>query len=151
MVPAAQSGERLLNAWFRPQRVAVEEAANRQRVEQVRAFLNLSAAADRAADFGLFPEKFLPVCYITCIRTHTDKEMNMIETVKLTKIGEAVGIILPKELLARLDADNGDSLYVRYVQDGVQLCRRNKKFEAVMKAAREGMQKYDNTLRELAK
>ena len=72
MVPAAQSGERLLNAWFRPQRVTVEEAANRQRAEQVRAFLNLSAAADRAADFGFFPEKFLPVCYITCIRTHTD-------------------------------------------------------------------------------
>ena len=34
----------------------------------------------------------------------------MVETVKLTKIGEAVGVILLKELLARLDADNGDSL-----------------------------------------
>ncbi len=49
MVPAAQSGERLLNAWFRPQRVATEEAANRQRAEQVMAFLNLSAAADQPA------------------------------------------------------------------------------------------------------
>ena len=73
----------------------------------------------------------------------------MVETVKLTKIGEAV--ILLKELLARLDADNGDSLYVRYVQDGAQLYRRDKKLESVIKAAREGMQKYDNTLRELDK
>ena len=75
----------------------------------------------------------------------------MIETVKLTQIGNSVGVILPKELLTRLDVGKGDSLYVTHVQDGVQLRRRNEKFEEVMKAAREGMKKYHNTLRELAK
>ena len=51
----------------------------------------------------------------------------------------------------RTKIDKPDSYIIKHVASDVGLRRRNKKFEAVMKAAREGMQKYDNTLRELAK
>ena len=49
MVPAAQSGENLLNAWFRRDRVEAEEAAIHQRASGVIEFLNLGHVADELA------------------------------------------------------------------------------------------------------
>ena len=49
MVPPAQSGERLVDAWFRPGKVRAEEAAIRRRAEEVVEFLNLGAVADEPA------------------------------------------------------------------------------------------------------
>ena len=49
MVPAAQSGENLLNAWFRRDRVEDEEQAIHQRALEVIDFLNLGHIADELA------------------------------------------------------------------------------------------------------
>jgi len=49
VVPAAQSGERLLETWIRPSKVRLEEAQNRERAEEVIDFLQLGAVADELA------------------------------------------------------------------------------------------------------
>jgi putative addiction module antidote len=36
----------------------------------------------------------------------------MATTVKITTIGNSVGIVLPKEILARLHVEKGDTLYI---------------------------------------
>ncbi len=45
----------------------------------------------------------------------------MATTVKVTTVGNSVGIVLPKEMLARLNIQKGDTLYVTETPDGVQL------------------------------
>ncbi|MFP6736218.1 MAG: ABC transporter ATP-binding protein [Rhodospirillales bacterium] len=49
MVPDGQSGETLLNAWFRRRQVAGEEEAVRRKADEVIEFLNLTHLADEAA------------------------------------------------------------------------------------------------------
>ena len=49
MVPPNQSGERLIDTWFSPKKVCAEEAANRQRANDVIAFLQISHLADEYA------------------------------------------------------------------------------------------------------
>ena len=40
-------------------------------------------------------------------------------TLKLTTVGNSVGVILPRELLAKLRVDKGDSLYVVETPEGI--------------------------------
>ena len=49
MVPPNQSGERLIDTWLSPKKVRAEEAANRQRANDVIAFLQISHLADEYA------------------------------------------------------------------------------------------------------
>ncbi len=49
VVPGQQSGERLVDTWVRPARVRAEEIENRDRAEEVIAFLQLGAVADELA------------------------------------------------------------------------------------------------------
>ena len=49
MVPGDQSGENLLQAWFRPSAVREQEAQLRERADEVIEFLNLSAVANELA------------------------------------------------------------------------------------------------------
>jgi len=70
---------------------------------------------------------------------------------KLTQIGNSVGVILPKEVLARLKLEKGDCMYLTDTPDGVQLTPYNPEFEQQMNAARRLMKKRRNVLRELAK
>ncbi|MEO5880996.1 MAG: AbrB/MazE/SpoVT family DNA-binding domain-containing protein, partial [Caldimonas sp.] len=48
---------------------------------------------------------------------------------KLTQIGNSVGVILPKELLARLKVDKGDVLHVTDSPDGIMLTPYDPAFE----------------------
>jgi len=73
------------------------------------------------------------------------------QALKLTQIGNSVGVILPKELLARLKVEKGDLLYVTDSPDGVRLTANDPAFEAQMAAARSIMKKRRAVLRELAK
>ncbi|WP_075220732.1 ABC transporter ATP-binding protein [Acuticoccus yangtzensis] len=50
MVPPAQPGENLVNAWFRPGRVAAHEKALREKADEVLDFLTLSHLADERAE-----------------------------------------------------------------------------------------------------
>ncbi len=70
---------------------------------------------------------------------------------KLTQIGNSVGVILPKEILARLKVGKGDSLFVTDLPDGVALRPYDAEFAEQMELAREIMRKRRNVLRELAK
>ena len=70
---------------------------------------------------------------------------------KVTQIGNSVGVILPKEMLARLKVQKGDSLYVTEIPDGIKLRPYDEEFAQQMEVAREIMRKRRNVLRELAK
>jgi putative addiction module antidote len=70
---------------------------------------------------------------------------------KLTQIGNSVGVILPKDVLARLKLEKGDTVFVTDAVNGVTLTPYSPEFEAQMAAARAVMKKRRNVLRELAK
>ncbi|MFH1558415.1 MAG: AbrB/MazE/SpoVT family DNA-binding domain-containing protein [Pseudomonadota bacterium] len=70
---------------------------------------------------------------------------------KLSKIGNSVGTVLPKEVLARMKVSQGDTLYLTETPDGYRLTPYEPEFEAQMEAARRIMKKRRNVLRELAK
>ena len=70
---------------------------------------------------------------------------------KLTQIGNSVGVILPKELLTVLKLEKGDSVFWTEAANGVSLSAYSPEFEAQMTAARGIMKKRRNVLRELAK
>lgn len=72
-------------------------------------------------------------------------------TLKLRAIGNSVGVVLPKELLARLRLGEGDTLQVVEVPEGIRLQRADPDFEQQMEAAREVMRRRRAVLRELAK
>lgn len=72
-------------------------------------------------------------------------------TLRLTQIGNSVGVILPKEILARLKLEKGDTVFVTDAPDGIKLTPYDADFEAQMAAAREVMKKRRHVLRELAK
>lgn len=72
-------------------------------------------------------------------------------TLKLTQIGNSVGAIFPKELLARLDLAKGDELYLTDSPDGLRITTHNPEFEAQMKLARDVMRERRAVLHELAK
>jgi len=70
---------------------------------------------------------------------------------KLTSIGNSVGLVLPKEALARLNLAKGDVVYLTEAPDGIRLTPYNPDFEQQMAAARAVMKKRRAVLRELAK
>jgi len=70
---------------------------------------------------------------------------------KLTQIGNSVGVILPKEILARLKVEKGDTLFVTDGPDGITLTPYSNEFEQQMAQARRLMKARRNVLRELAK
>jgi putative addiction module antidote len=70
---------------------------------------------------------------------------------KLTAIGNSVGVILPKDVLARLGVGKGDVLSGVETPSGLELRAIDPEFEEEMAAAEKVMQRYKNALRELAK
>ncbi len=70
--------------------------------------------------------------------------------VKITTVGSSVGIVLPKEVLAKLHVQKGDSLYITETPNGVQLTPYDEKFARTMEVADKVMRKYRDTLRRLA-
>lgn len=71
---------------------------------------------------------------------------------QIRKIGNSLGIILPKELLARVRLKEGDSLHVvEQPEGGFRLVKQRPDFDKAMQAARRGMKIYHNALAELAK
>ena len=76
----------------------------------------------------------------------------MVLELKLRKVGNSVGVVLPKEALARLDARDGDTIVLTEAADGSFRLEPNKaEFAKQMKVAEDVVRRYRNTLRELAK
>ena len=72
--------------------------------------------------------------------------------IEVKKIGNSTGVILPKELLARLQLKQGDFLFVtELAEGGLKLVPQDPAFERGMEIARKAMRTYRNALRELAK
>ncbi len=71
--------------------------------------------------------------------------------VKVTAIGNSMGIVLPKEALTKLKATKGDELYLVDSPEGLTLTPYQQDFEDQMKAAEKVMKNYRNALHELAK
>ena len=70
---------------------------------------------------------------------------------KITPIGNSSGIVLPKEALAKLRVDRGDSLYMTETPTGYELSPYDPEFEEDMQIAEGVMRQYRNALRRLAK
>lgn len=71
---------------------------------------------------------------------------------EIKKIGNSTGVILPKELLARLNLVQGDWVHVVEMPDGgVRLVPYDPTFEKGMEIAERAMKAYRNALGELAK
>jgi putative addiction module antidote len=70
---------------------------------------------------------------------------------KLTNIGNSVGMILPKEARDKMKVGNGDSVYLTETSEGYKITPYDPAFDKEMEAARKLMKKRRATLRELAK
>jgi putative addiction module antidote len=70
---------------------------------------------------------------------------------KIRKFGNSAGVILPKDLLARLRVGEGDTLFVTDAPEGVRLTAADPDFEAKMAAAEKIMREDRDILRILAK
>ncbi len=70
---------------------------------------------------------------------------------KIRKIGNSVGVILPREILESLSVGEGDTLFTSTTDAGVQLSPFDPEFDSAMKAFEVTRRKYRNAFRELAK
>lgn len=75
----------------------------------------------------------------------------MTTSLKLTQIGNSVGLILPKELLVRLDVDKGDTLHATFSPTGLHLSPYDPAIAEELEVGREFMKAYRDTFRALAK
>jgi putative addiction module antidote len=70
---------------------------------------------------------------------------------KLRKIGNSYGVILPAEVLKALQVREGGSLTLLPNDKGFQLTAEDAEFQQQLQEARSLMARYSQTLRELAK
>lgn len=69
---------------------------------------------------------------------------------KITTIGNSAGVILPKELLARLRLGKGDELYALETPDGIKLTAFDPTLAEQMDVAEQVMRKRRTLLNKLA-
>ena len=69
---------------------------------------------------------------------------------KITAVGNSAGIVLPKDLLARLRVDKGDTLYALETASGIELTPYDPEAAARMEAAEEIMREDRDLLKKLA-
>ena len=70
---------------------------------------------------------------------------------KITRIGNSLGVILPRDLLTRLKLDKGDAVFVTEAPDGYRLSPYDPAFAEQMQTARALMKQRRNTVHELSK
>ena len=70
---------------------------------------------------------------------------------KLRKIGNSLGIVIPKEAIRAMKVQEGATLYLTEAPDcSLRINPDREHFDRMMEIAERGMQKYRNALRELA-
>jgi len=71
---------------------------------------------------------------------------------KIRKFGNSLGVVLPKEVIQRLQAGDGERLFLIETEEGgYRLTPYDPQFEKKMKKAEQIMTRYRNTLHALAK
>jgi putative addiction module antidote len=77
--------------------------------------------------------------------------MSTILALKITKVGNSSGLLLPKEALSRLRVERGDTIYLTETPDGFRLTPHDPEFERQVAAMRRVAKRRRKVLRELAK
>jgi putative addiction module antidote len=84
--------------------------------------------------------------------TKSVRKTSDVATLQVKKIGNSLGLILPKELLARLKLKDGDQLHiVEQTERGIKLSPYDPKHAEAMDIARRSFRKYADTYKALAK
>ena len=74
----------------------------------------------------------------------------MANTLKITTIGNSVGVVLPREILERLRVEKGDTLYAIETPNGIELTPFDEEFAEDMAIAEKVMRENRDLLRKLA-
>ena len=74
----------------------------------------------------------------------------MANTTKVISIGNSAGIILPKEILARLKVEKGDTVCLSETPHGVNPTPYDDQFMRKLESTEKIMRKYRDALRKLA-
>jgi len=74
----------------------------------------------------------------------------MATTLKITTVGNSVGIVLPKELLSHMNVQKGDTLHVTKTPEGFQISPYDEEFAAKMEVAERIIGRYKDALKRLA-
>jgi putative addiction module antidote len=72
-------------------------------------------------------------------------------SLKLIKIGNSLGVRMPKEMISELGVKEGAAVYLTKGPDGYLLSSDDPSFERQMKHAEDCMREYRDTFKELAK
>ena len=72
-------------------------------------------------------------------------------TIKIRDVGNSLGIVLPKEMIARLRVSKGDKLFVQETVDGIRLTPYDPEFQQQMEIAQMVMREDRDALRALSK
>ena len=83
---------------------------------------------------------------ITYVITFSEPTMKL----KITTIGNSAGVILPRELLARLRMEKGDELFALETPDGIRLTTYDPALAKQMEVAEAVMRKRRTLLHKLA-
>lgn len=76
----------------------------------------------------------------------------MADTLKVRKVGNSSGVILPKSLLEEMGLEEGDEVFaIREADGSLRLTPYDPDFAEAVKDAREFMDSHRNAFRELAK
>ena len=74
----------------------------------------------------------------------------MTNTLKIVTVGNSVGVVLPKEILEKLRAQKGDTIYALETSKGIELTLYNPELAEQMKIAEQVMREDRDALRKLA-
>jgi putative addiction module antidote len=72
-------------------------------------------------------------------------------TLKLTQVGNSLGVVIPKDVLARLKVGKGDSLFLTEGPDGWRVSPYDPDIAEQMEEATKIMRRRRSVLHELAK
>lgn len=87
---------------------------------------------------------YIDLSYNVCYNYHMSNKL------KVTTVGNSVGIVLPKEILERLRVEKGDTLYAMETPNGIELTPYDEKFAEAMTVAEKVMREDRDVLRKLA-
>ena len=70
---------------------------------------------------------------------------------KITRVGNSLGVILPKKVITHLKVGKGDEVSYTETVNGIEVTSYDPEFEKKLEAARRVTRRYRNALKELAK
>jgi len=73
------------------------------------------------------------------------------QTIKVRRVGNSLGVILSREMLAALGVTEGDDLFAVRTPEGLRLTPYDPHFAAAIRSGRRYMRRYRNAMRELAR